>query len=82
MPTTRINNNTRETLKLLALKTGQSMIDILDQSVEYYKRKIFIEECNKAYAALKTDKEAWQEELEERTLSDNTINDDLEEDFI
>ena len=79
MPTTRITDNTKNILKSLALKTGKSMLEIIEQSVEIYKRKIFLEECNKAYGALKSNPAEWQEELKERQLSDNTINDGLEE---
>lgn len=79
MPTTRITDNTKNILKALSLKTGKSMIDILEKSVEIYKRKIFFEECNKAYAELKSNPIAWKEELEERRLSDNTLADGLEE---
>ncbi|MEQ8170730.1 MAG: toxin-antitoxin system protein [Candidatus Eremiobacterota bacterium] len=79
MPTTRISDNTKNILKALSLKTGKTMIEILETSVEMYKRKIFFEECNKAYAELKSNRAAWNEELEERRLSDNTLSDGLEE---
>jgi hypothetical protein len=79
MPTTRITDNTKNILKALTLKTGKSMIEILEKSVEIYKRKIFFEECNRAYGELKSNPTAWEEELEERRLSDNTMTDGLED---
>ncbi len=41
-------------------------------------RQHFLENANKAYAALKSDPTAWQAELEERQLWDGTIADGLD----
>ncbi len=52
---------------------------ILDEAVETYRRQCFLERANAAFAALRNDPNAWQEELEERAAWDITLTDDLEE---
>ena len=37
-----------------------------------------LEETNRAYAALRSDPDAWKEERQERTLWDETLSDGLE----
>jgi len=44
------------------------------------ERKKFLEGCNADYARLRTDPQAWQEELEERALWDCTLMDGLKDD--
>jgi hypothetical protein len=66
-------------LKRLATKEKTSMNAVIERALEIYRRKNFLEETNKAFAALKSNKEAWAEELEERELWESTIGDALEE---
>lgn len=51
---------------------------ILDQAIEQYRRQIFLQEANQAYAALRKNSEAWATELEERKAWDLTLADGLE----
>jgi predicted transcriptional regulator len=74
--TVRISKGTRETLRDLAAKSGESMQTIIDRAIEEYRRQSFIEQANKAYLALRENPEAWEAELKERreweaTLADN-----------
>jgi hypothetical protein len=67
-------------LRELAEQTGQSMSEILDKALDAYRRKLFFEQLNAGYAALRADPEAWAEELEERKLWDATLMDGLDAD--
>jgi hypothetical protein len=62
----------------IAEKTGQSMTDVLDKALDAYRRKLFFEQLNAGYAALRADPQAWAEELEERKLWDATLMDGLD----
>jgi predicted transcriptional regulator len=75
----RVTDNTWKTLREIATQAGESMQVILEKAVEDYRRKILLEEANKAYLALKNDSEAWQGEKKERLEWDETLKDNLEE---
>jgi hypothetical protein len=45
---------------------------------EYHQRERFLDEANAAYARLKSDPEAWMEELAERKQWDCTLADGIE----
>jgi hypothetical protein len=77
--TVRISLATRETLRLIATQTGESMQSTLDKAIEAYRRQQFLERANAAFAALRDDPEAWQVEQEERAAWDATLADGLEE---
>lgn len=79
MPSTtvRIGDEARQALRQLADKTGESMQVILDRAIKQYRRQLYLEEANAAYAALRNKPDAWQEELDERSLWDRTLTDNL-----
>lgn len=77
--TVRIGKEAHEVLRELASQTGESMPTVLAKALEEYRRKRFWEEANAAWAALRADPQAWQEELEERALWDATLMDGLED---
>jgi len=66
-------------LRQLAQSAGVPMPQVLAQAIDELYRKRFLEECNRAYARLRSDPKAWKEELEERRLWDNTLGDGLED---
>lgn len=76
--TVRIETQTRDKLKLLSKLEKKPMHVILDQAIEDYRRKNFLEEANRAYAELRQDKNAWQAELQERVAWDVTLQDGFE----
>ncbi|HHY98538.1 MAG TPA: toxin-antitoxin system protein [Firmicutes bacterium] len=76
--TVRINYETWKALKELATRTGESMQSLLDKAIEEYRTKCFLEEANRAFAALKEDSEAWKAEIEERKAWDIASTDGLE----
>jgi predicted DNA-binding protein len=77
--TVRISREARESLRKLSEQTGRKLQDLLDEAVERYRRELFLQEANAAFAALRADKEAWAEEEEERAVWEGTLADGLEE---
>lgn len=78
--TIRIDERTREKVRILACEMGVSMQEVVAQAVEAYRRQQFLKAANEAYAALRADPEAWKELLAERAEWDATLMDDLEDD--
>src|SRR5205085_11333896 len=79
-PTVRVSETAHRMLKELAEQTGQTMMDVLDQALEVYRRKLFLEQVNAGYAELRADSAAWAEHLAERKLWDATLMDGLDPD--
>jgi predicted transcriptional regulator len=76
--TVRISAKARQMLRELAAQSGESMQEILDKAIDHYQREQFWKEANASFAALRQDAEAWQHELAERALWDNTLMDGIE----
>ncbi len=74
----RVSNSTHQTLRSLSMEVGESMQTIIEQAVEQYRRRRFLEGLNQDFKALKEDTQSWQEELEERRLWDKTSLDGVE----
>jgi len=74
----RISSTTHQTLRHLSAEVGESMQTIIEEAVEQYRRRRFLEGLNQDFKALKEDEQAWQEELAERALWDNTLLDGVE----
>ncbi len=77
--TVRVTPETRQTLRTLAEKSGETMQAVLDRLIAREQEKLFWEETNAAYAALRADASAWNEELAERAIWDATLMDGLED---
>jgi hypothetical protein len=77
--TAKISRPTHKALKHLSKQTGKSMQLVLDEAVELYRRQNFFDELNSQALASKSDPNAWAEELEERTLSEYTLSDGLDD---
>jgi len=77
--TVRIRRETKQMLERIANQTGQKTQEVLDNAIEAYRRRIFLEQANQAYALLKQDTDRWAEELAERKAWDITLNDDLKD---
>ena len=75
--TIRIKREFREILRELAENAGRSMQAVLEDAIKEYRRKRALEQLNSAFAALKADPEAWEEELAERAEWDVTLQDGL-----
>ncbi len=77
-PSLRISPGSRAILKELASHERKSMQTILDEAIQRYQREKFFDDVNSSYARLKSDPEAWNEELAERQLWDHTLADGLD----
>ena len=76
----RLNEESDQQLDEIAKETGETKQDLMKAAVALLARKYFFEKANKAFAELRKDKKAWQEELEERKLWDATLLDGLKDD--
>ena len=57
-------------LESLAAQTGETTTEVLDKALDAYRRKVFIEQVNAGYAALRADPVAWAElERERRSMA-------------
>jgi hypothetical protein len=79
-PTVPISEASHQLLKELAEHTGQPMMDVLDKALDAYRRKVFFEQLDAGYAALRADPQAWAQHLAERKLWDATLMDGLDSD--
>ena len=71
----RINETTHNVIKNLAQEVGESMQSIVEKAVERYKRELFLESLNQDFRQLREDETAWNAELDERRLWENTLLD-------
>lgn len=74
----RVSARSRETLRMLSTRTGEPMQKMIDEAVELYRRRRFLEEVNAAYAPLRKDSETWHAVEQERSAWDATLEDGLE----
>ena len=63
----RVNERTWSILKEIADNVGGTMQSVLEKAIESYRRQWILQQTNEAYAALRNDESAWQEELAERS---------------
>ena len=75
MPRIRIDEQSLATLRDLAGRQGQTVQTVLRQAIENYRREKFLEDANTAFAALRSNADAWNEEKQERDLWDQTASD-------
>ena len=68
--TVRISSSAKTTLKALSERTHRRMQEIVDEAIEQYRRRLFLEESNEAFARLRADGQRWTEELQERAAWD------------
>ncbi len=80
MPTTsiRIDEQALAVLRELARKEQQPVQTVLKKAIDSYRREKFLEEANAAFAALRRNAEAWNEEQKERQIWEQTTEDGLE----
>lgn len=74
----RLSRQLQKALRKLAEQEGESMQQILEKALERYRRERKLELFNEAYAKLRRDPKAWQEELREREIWDTALIDGLE----
>jgi len=74
----RISDSAHKSLRAISRIEKRPMQAVLDSAVEAYRRRVFLEGLNEDFAALRADRDAWQEEEEERKLWEVTLSDGLE----
>ena len=74
----RISGKAKETLEELARRSGETMLDVIGKAIEEYRRRVFLEETNRAYAKLRADERASNEYDEEISAWDATLMDGLD----
>ena len=77
--TVRIKRETKRALDQIVNQTGQKTQDVLDHAIDAYRRRIFLDQANRAYAVLRQDGARWAEEIAERKAWDTTSSDDLKD---
>ena len=65
-------------LRELARKQHQSLQAVLKEAIDSYRREKFLHEANVAFAALRRNPKAWNEEQQERRIWDLSAEDGLE----
>ena len=75
----RVNESTHAAIRNLAQEFGESMQSIVEKAIERYKREMFLESLNQDFKRLRENDKAWNEELDERRLWENTLTDGVEE---
>ncbi|MEW5954117.1 MAG: toxin-antitoxin system protein [Bacillota bacterium] len=75
--TVRISQASWQALRQIAAQAGEPMQAVLDKAIEAYRRQCFLQKANEAYAALRENTAAWQEEIAEREAWDITLEDGL-----
>jgi hypothetical protein len=77
-PTVPLSEKAHRILMELTQQTGQTATEILDKALDAYRRKLFFEQVNAAYAALRADPVAWAEVEEERRSMEGCLMDGLD----
>lgn len=73
----QIELKTFDLLNQLANENNLSIGELIDKMAFDFQKKSFWNKVNEAFANLKADEFAWQEELAERSLWENTLSDGL-----
>jgi len=77
--TVRVRIEAKRLLDELSKQEGRKIIEIISDAVEQYRRNRIFKLADDAYATMKKDKDAWEEEQKERQLWDETLMDGLED---
>jgi hypothetical protein len=75
----KISERSKKSITEIARRTGESQIDIIEHAVMAYYREWQMQKLNESYARLRQNKQAWKEELRERSILDKTSGDGLED---
>ena len=81
MPTTsiRIDSVSLQFLRELSRKQRRPVQSVLNDAIGVYRRQQFLEEANAAFAAMRSDSDAWAEEQQDRELWALANEDGLQE---
>lgn len=78
MPATiRISPAAHRSLAQMAKQTDSSLQEMLDRAIENERRRLLLEQTNRAYAKLRQNKKAWQAWRAELRQLDATLSDGI-----
>jgi len=75
----KISGRSKRIIQEIIQETGESQIAVIEHAVLAYHREWRMQQINKGYAQLKEDAGAWKEELEERSVLEQTSEDGLDD---
>jgi predicted transcriptional regulator len=75
--TIRVRLETHKTLAKLAKESHSSIQTVLSDALETYRREVFLQRANQAYAELRSDPTAWAEYQKELAPWDATAENGL-----
>ncbi len=75
MPTTRISEDDHRVLQNLAAQTGKQHQEIIHEALDNYQRDRLLDAINSAFERLRSNKNDWAKEKEERKLWEATLSD-------
>lgn len=73
--TIRVSHATRGRIAAIASATGRPMTEVLDDAVDALERRVFFDELNEGYAALRADPEKWAAVGAERAAEERARGD-------
>ncbi|MDI9368221.1 MAG: hypothetical protein QM445_07695 [Thermotogota bacterium] len=76
----RISSETHSRLKAMASASGEPIGEILAKAVDAYRRKMLLNDANRAFARLKEREELWKDEQNEREEWETALADGLDKD--
>ena len=71
----RVDDETHDRLLRLAEQEQDSIGDLVSKAIQAYQERLYWDQARSAAEALRSDPDAWKEELEERALWDATLAD-------
>ena len=78
MATMRILDTDHLLVQALAERTGKQLQEIIHEALDTYQRESLLDEINAGFARLRSDKSAWDVEMQERKLWENTLSDGID----
>jgi len=76
----RIDENVGKFLHEISQQEKISIQVVVEKAIENYRRQYVLAKTNRAYAKLRTNPKAWEEEINERRSWESTLSDGLEDD--
>jgi len=76
----RIDENAGKFLHEISQQEKISIQAVVEKAIENYRHQYVLAKTNRAYAKLRTNPKAWEEEINERRNWESTLSDGLEDD--
>ena len=77
--TVRIDDETNQVINDMSRTLSKTKKDILKDAVYQYRKIMFFKQVDNEYAELQSNREKWEEELQERSEWDTTIGDGIDD---